>query len=51
MERVLSNEERIRRAELVAIRRRLRENGNDNKKESMLHRVKRFQNLLNFPYK
>ena len=34
MERVLSNEERVRRAEVVAIRRRLRENGNENKKDS-----------------
>lgn len=34
MERVLSNEERIRRAEVVAIRRRIRENGNENRKDS-----------------
>ena len=34
MERVLSNEERVRRAEVVAIRRRIRENGNENKKDS-----------------
>jgi hypothetical protein len=34
MERVLSNEERIRRAEVVAIRRRIRENGNEKIKDS-----------------